>query len=331
MGDRVAPYKPIMEKRLAGLPRAAPLVQPGRTSFEPKRTRVAMIQPLDPLPPPGSKPQPVKPLTTRPGEGPQPSGTAEQHMQVRSRFVDANETDGKPRRAAAAAARDAYGKLAKEKCAEAIAAAQAKADARKANVKRPPGVWWGFHYFWPKDELLNAGMKSAGGDDVLDDPQFLRRVQLLMGNDRVIETFSIFDVDGSGSIEAKELRPLVQMVVPNPNPKIVEDMVASLDINQDGEVDLWEFCVAIQKRSEGLSEADLALEIDEAFRLFDDNGDGWVDEAELRRIMQDPHTGSSLSEDEFMFFLDDLERHQMFIRNGGKLKLAVLRQHPFLS
>jgi Ca2+-binding EF-hand superfamily protein len=100
---------------------------------------------------------------------------------------------------------------------------------------------------------------------------------------------------------------------------------------QDGEVDLWEFCVAIQKRSEGLSEADLALEIDEAFRLFDDNGDGWVDEAELRRIMQDPHTGSSLSEDEFMFFLDDLERHQMFIRNGGKLKLAVLRQHPFLS
>ena len=41
-----------------------------------------------------------------------------------------------------------------------------------------------------------------------------------------------WQVDGSGSIEAKELRPLVQMVVPNPNPKIVEDMVASLDINQ---------------------------------------------------------------------------------------------------
>ena len=80
--------------------------------------------------------------------------------------------------------------------------------------------------------------------------QFMRKVQQLMQNERVVEVFSIFDVDGSGAISSKELRPLVQMAVRNPSPELVDDMVASLDINKDGEVDLWEFCVAMQKRAQ---------------------------------------------------------------------------------
>lgn len=164
-------------------------------------------------------------------------------------------------------------------------------------------------------------------EDPLDDLQFLRRVQQLMHNERVLETFSIFDVDGSGSIDSKELRSLVQMVMPNPSPKLVEEMVSSLDLDNDGSVDLWEFCVAIQKRSEGFSESDLALELDEAFRLFRTDESGNVDEAELRRVMQDAHTGSALTDDEFEHMLADLEKHKLSVRGGMKVKLQDLRGH----
>ena len=57
---------------------------------------------------------------------------------------------------------------------------------------------------------------------------------------RIIDTFAIFDVDGSGTIDSKELEGLIQMIIPNPHPMLVQEMVAELDTNKDGEVDLWE-------------------------------------------------------------------------------------------
>ena len=32
------------------------------------------------------------------------------------------------------------------------------------------------------------------------------------------------------------------MIVPNPNPLLVAEMVRELDIDSDGEIDLWELC-----------------------------------------------------------------------------------------
>ena len=51
------------------------------------------------------------------------------------------------------------------------------------------------------------------------------------------------------------------MLVPNPLPTLVAEMIAELDINRDGEVDLWEFCVHMQKRAEGITRTDLDQEV----------------------------------------------------------------------
>ena len=40
-------------------------------------------------------------------------------------------------------------------------------------------------------------------------------------------------------------------------------MVKTLDINKDGEIDLWEFCVAIQKRHEDINQADIDVRRDQ--------------------------------------------------------------------
>jgi len=187
----------------------------------------------------------------------------------------------------------------------------------------PPGVWWGFHWFWPP-ELL-----KPKPNDPLEDPDFLRKVFRLMNNETVVDTFAIFDQDGSGTIDAKELEGLVKMLVPNPSPTIIAEMIQEFDMDSDGEIDLWEFCVHMQKRQEGLTKADIETELDYAFGLFEPSADGSLDEAELRRVLQNPHTGAALEEAEMQEMLAELNASGCGpAANGGRIPFHKLRHHP---
>ena len=131
------------------------------------------------------------------------------------------------------ATQEAYRSLARDRCEKALARA-AEITKERESRKLPKGAWWGFHYFWPPEKLA---MTST---DPMEDPEFLKKVFRLMNNEAIVDTFAIFDEDGSGTISAKELEGLVQMLVPNPHPGLVLDMVRELDQNGDGEIDLWE-------------------------------------------------------------------------------------------
>jgi len=231
-----------------------------------------------------------------------------------------DKVDGRHRKSSVAA-QAAYQRLAKERCAAAMKEAVAAAK-KKETRSLPPGVWWGFHYFWPP-ELLKPPKPPP-----MEDLEFLRRVFRLMNDERIIDTFAIFDADGSGAIDSKELGGLIQMIVPNPHPQMVAEMVRDLDANKDGEIDLWEFCVHMQKRSEGLTRSELDMEMDAAFDLFKADENQMIDEAELRRIMQDKHTGAALTEQEYGEFVRDLEMHGLSFANGAKITLQQLRSHP---
>mmetsp|Transcript_2014 Transcript_2014/g.5671 ORF Transcript_2014/g.5671 Transcript_2014/m.5671 type:complete len:327 (-) Transcript_2014:738-1718(-) len=321
-GDRVAPNpgKSEGDKKVIGLPRAAPLVQPNKPApaspsstpkQEGKRSRVSADG--------GSERKSIG------GGGlAAPSSTRNRGPSITSKFGEVDENGF--RSTEQESRLDAYAKLAAEKCEQAVEASTRRAEERRS-ARRPKHVWWGFHYFWPEEAL--AGKKE---DDPMDDVHFLKRVAKLMQNDRVVETFSIFDKDGSGSIDAKELRPVVTMVLPNYDPALIDEMVEQLDINRDGEVDLWEFCIAIQKRTEGISEADMRMEVDEAFNhCFNpdevtDLTSVSVGEREMRRAMQ--ACGKKLSEAEFETLLKDFDVQGIPIRNGAKITLAQLRKHP---
>ena len=60
---------------------------------------------------------------------------------------------------------------------------------------------------------------------------------------------------------------------------------------------------AVAERSY-LTKADLDAELDYAFGLFEPGPDGCVDEAELRRLLQNPHTGAALDEAELDLLTD---------------------------
>ena len=121
------------------------------------------------------------------------------------------------------AAQESYRKLAQARCSEALAKA-AEITKKRSSRKLPPGVWWGFHWFWPAHLLEEKSAKSP-----MEDPEFLRRVFRLMNDERIVETFSIFDADASGTISAQELEGLIQMLMPNPLPTLVKEIAAELD------------------------------------------------------------------------------------------------------
>ena len=164
---------------------------------------------------------------------------------------------------------------------------------------------------------------------------------------------------------AQELKGLVEMLVPNPLPTLVAEMIAELDINRDGEVDLWEFCVHMQKRAEGITLTDLEQEVcrrspetrmrpnatecgrmrpnatecdrnvlsphrvqvDMAFKLFSADAAGHASEEELRRVMTNAGTGVGLSAGEFEDLLNDLSNRGIR-RADGAIDLRALRAHP---
>ena len=111
---------------------------------------------------------------------------------------------------------EAYKRLAQQKATAAKEAAEIRKLRKQGETNRlPPGVWWGFHYFWPKD-LLTGEQKDK---DPLDDPAFVDAVVRLMGDEQVIAAFARVDRSGSGRIDNKsELESLVKMCLPNPQP-----------------------------------------------------------------------------------------------------------------
>lgn len=156
----------------------------------------------------------------------------------------------------------------------------------------------------------------------LQDEQFLNGVVDLMRNPRTVETFAYFDTDGSGEVDMHETRELVRLVSPDTVPGEVEAMLEKLDINRDGTVDLWEFCVHLKLLQEAKTAEDRTLEVDMAFELFRPDEEGHISAAELRRIFC-ASGGEQLGEDEFSAMLADLG-----VAADGVIPLHALRNHP---
>lgn len=63
-------------------------------------------------------------------------------------------------------------------------------------------------------------------------------------------------------------------------------MLANIDVNGDGEVDLWELCrFLVARHDQILGELDDAWALEQAFNLLEADADGTVSVEELRRIM----------------------------------------------
>merc|ERR1711942_61249 len=104
--------------------------------------------------------------------------------------------------------------------------------------------------------------------------------------------FDIFDHDGGGDINTNELGRVMKLLGQSPGKEELDEIVAAVDVDGSGSIDFDEFLImmVMQPKEENKSASD--EEVKEMFRLFDKNGDNFLDWDELNgalaKINSDP-------------------------------------------
>merc|ERR1712167_25105 len=87
------------------------------------------------------------------------------------------------------------------------------------------------------------------------------------------EAFDLFDTDGSGTIDAKELKVAMRALGFEPKKEEIRKMIADADRDGSGVIDFPEF---LDMMTQKMAERDPREEMLKAFRLFDDDETGKI-------------------------------------------------------
>ena len=118
------------------------------------------------------------------------------------------------------------------------------------------------------------GGKAKGGKPELTEEQ----------KQEIREAFDLFDTDGSGTIDAKELKVAMRALGFEPKKEEIKKMIADIDKDGSGTIDFDEF---LQMMTAKMSEKDSREEILKAFRLFDDDETGKISFKNLKRVAKE--------------------------------------------
>ena len=103
----------------------------------------------------------------------------------------------------------------------------------------------------------------------------------------------MFDTDGSGSIDPKELRAAMQSLGFEAKNQTIYQMITDLDKNKSGNIDFDEFLDMMTAR---MSDRDTREDINKVFRLFDEEGSQTITVKNLRKVARE--LGETMSDEE---------------------------------
>eukprot|EP00918_Siedleckia_nematoides_P021708 GHVU01046750.1.p1 GENE.GHVU01046750.1~~GHVU01046750.1.p1 ORF type:complete len:167 (+),score=31.77 GHVU01046750.1:105-605(+) len=111
--------------------------------------------------------------------------------------------------------------------------------------------------------------------------------------EEIREAFNLFDTDGSGTIDPRELKAAMQSLgFETKNPTIYQ-MIADLDRQGTGAIDFEEFLDAITSK---LGDKESRDGIQKIFALFDDDKTGSVSLKNLKRVARE--LGETMTDEE---------------------------------
>ena len=107
------------------------------------------------------------------------------------------------------------------------------------------------------------------------------------------EAFDLFDTDGSGSIDAKELEVAMRALGFEPKREEIKKMISDLDQEGNGVIEYNDF---LELMTVKMAERDPMQEMMKAFRLFDEDDTGKISFKNLRRVAKE--LGENMTDEE---------------------------------
>ena len=117
--------------------------------------------------------------------------------------------------------------------------------------------------------------------------------------EEIREAFNLFDTDGSGLIDPKELKAAMQSLGFEAKNQTIFQMISDLDKNKSGTIDFEEFLDMMTAR---MSDKDTREDIAKVFRLFDDDNTGTITLRNLRRVARE--LGETMTDEELQEMVD---------------------------
>ena len=117
------------------------------------------------------------------------------------------------------------------------------------------------------------------------------------------EAFDLFDTDGSGSIDAKELKVAMRALGFEPKKEEIKKMIADLDTEGKGVIDYGDFLDLMTTK---MAERDPVEEMMKAFRLFDEDDTGKISFKNLKRVAKE--LGENMTDEEIQEMIDEADR-----------------------
>lgn len=117
------------------------------------------------------------------------------------------------------------------------------------------------------------------------------------------EAFDLFDTDGSGTIDAKELKVAMRALGFEPKKEEIRRMIADVDKDGSGVIDFTEF---LDMMTVKMADRDPREEMLKAFRLFDDDETGRISFKNLKRVVKE--LGENMTDEEIQEMIDEADR-----------------------
>lgn len=134
-------------------------------------------------------------------------------------------------------------------------------------------------------------------------PKAVRKTMDEEDLEEVKEAFRLFDADGSGSIDVRELKAAMRALGFQVKKAEIRQMIAEIDKDESEPIDLNEF---IDLMTGKMNSRDPREEIRKIFQLFDDDNTGKISFRNLKRVCTE--VGETLTDEEMQEMIDEADR-----------------------
>ena len=119
------------------------------------------------------------------------------------------------------------------------------------------------------------------------------------------QAFDLFDTDGNGAIDPKELKAAMQSLGFETKNQIMYDIISNFDKDGDKNMDFEQFLDVMTSRISG---NDTKEDVQKVFNLFDDDKTGYITLQNMKRVAKD--LGETMSDAELLEMIERADTDQ---------------------